>query len=91
MSQYKARGPLLRLQCARMERLRPITKHEKRMWDLRHKPWAYEYKVDPAPLPAMKVHKEAGIGVALLALLASIIDVPFVLGEEKTLAVEGRE
>ena len=47
------------------------------MWDLRHKPWAYEYKMDlPADLPEMRVHEEEGIGLFLLALLASIIDLP---------------
>jgi hypothetical protein len=62
-----------------MERPGLMTKHDKRMWDLRHKPWAYEYKMDlPAALPEMRVHdgEEARIGMYLLALLASIIDLP---------------
>jgi hypothetical protein len=60
-----------------MERQPLMTKHDKRMWDLRHKPWAYEYKMDlPAALPEMRVQEEAGIGLYLLALLASIIDLP---------------
>ena len=47
------------------------------MWDLRHKPWAYEYKMDlPAALPEMRVHEEPGIGLLLLGLLASILDLP---------------
>ena len=56
-----------------------MTKHDKRMWDLRHKPWAYVYKMDlPAALPEMRVQEEAGIGLYLLALLASIIDLPVI-------------
>ena len=56
-----------------------LSKHDKRMWDLRHKPWAYEYKVEPAPLPEMVVHGEKGeMGLLLLALLASIIDLPVI-------------
>jgi hypothetical protein len=54
-----------------------MTKHDQRMWDLRYKPRAYEYKVEPAPLPEMIEHEESeGVGVLLLALLASIIDLP---------------
>ena len=76
-----------------MERPVLLTKHDKRMWDLRHKPCAYEYKMDlPAALPEMVMHDEKPrIGSLLLALLASIIDAPVISGEEKTLAVQDRE
>jgi hypothetical protein len=67
-----------------MERMnwRPLSKTEKRLWDLRHKPWGYEYKVDPAPLPEMVTHEKGGLGWFLLALVCAILDLPVVNGED---------
>lgn len=64
------------------------------MWELEHKPWAYEYHVDPAPLPEMSCHdkegEEGGLGWFLLAFLCAIIDLPEIeeSGIEGTLKLE---
>jgi hypothetical protein len=58
---FAPRRATMRNNMERLERLRAITKQEKRMWDLRYKPWASEYKVDPAPLPELVTHIFSGI------------------------------
>jgi hypothetical protein len=62
-----------------MERPRLMTKHDKRMWEILHKPKILEYQVPNAPLPEMVMHdekKEAGVGLFLLGMLFSILDLP---------------
>jgi len=56
------------------------------MWKIRHEPRAYEYKVDPAPLPELVVHDEqAGVGMLLVAMLSAILDLP----DEGVFSIEG--
>jgi hypothetical protein len=58
------------------EAYRPFTRHEKRIHKIRTQPWMYEYHVDPAPVPEMVTDEKAGLGLFLLALLCSLIDLP---------------
>jgi hypothetical protein len=79
------------------ENRRPFTKHEKKMWKIRHEPRGFEYQLIPLwqlegrpepgqqPEPEQKMSLLGFLGFLFLTFLDAIIDLP----EYKELGIDG--